>query len=62
MENVFFPWQEGHSAFAHKAEADVEVLDILDLYARVYEELLAVPVVKVGVPRQSVEQFECSYG
>lgn len=41
-----FLWQEGHSAFAHKAEADAEVLDILDLYARVYEELLAVPVIK----------------
>jgi prolyl-tRNA synthetase len=65
-----FLWQEGHSAFADKASADVEVLgtslvswstkmptrclhnlycftaDILDLYARVYEELLAVPVIK----------------
>lgn len=41
-----FLWQEGHSAFASRAEADSEVLDILDLYARVYEELLAVPVVK----------------
>ena len=27
-------------------QADAEVLDILDLYARVYEELLAVPVIK----------------
>ena len=27
-------------------EADEEVLTILDLYARVYEELLAVPVIK----------------
>jgi prolyl-tRNA synthetase len=41
-----FLWQEGHSAFAQKAEADEEVLQILDLYARVYEELLAVPVIK----------------
>ncbi|XP_043604347.1 LOW QUALITY PROTEIN: bifunctional glutamate/proline--tRNA ligase [Bombus pyrosoma] len=41
-----FLWQEGHSAFATKAEADEEVMIILDLYARVYEELLAVPVVK----------------
>lgn len=39
-------WQEGHSAFATKAEADEEVMIILDLYARVYEDLLAVPVVK----------------
>ena len=41
-----FLWQEGHTAFATKEEADAEVLDILDLYARVYEELLAVPVMK----------------
>jgi len=41
-----FLWQEGHSAFAKREEADDEVLEILDLYARVYEELLAVPVIK----------------
>eukprot|EP00158_Paraphelidium_tribonemae_P005944 Partr_v1_DN27597_c0_g1_i1_m30350 putative synthetase len=41
-----FLWQEGHTAFATKAEADVEVLQILDLYAQVYQDWLAVPVVK----------------
>ncbi|GKA78300.1 proline--tRNA ligase, cytoplasmic-like protein isoform X1, partial [Tanacetum coccineum] len=41
-----FLWQEGHSAFATKEEADVEVLEILELYRRIYEEYLAVPVVK----------------
>jgi len=41
-----FLWQEGHTAFATKEEADKEVLEILELYRRVYEELLAVPVVK----------------
>jgi prolyl-tRNA synthetase len=41
-----FLWQEGHTAYASAEEADVEVFDILDLYARVYEELLAVPVIK----------------
>ncbi len=41
-----FLWQEGHTAFATQAEADREVLDILDLYARVYEELMAIPVIK----------------
>ncbi|XP_069911432.1 bifunctional glutamate/proline--tRNA ligase isoform X12 [Oryctolagus cuniculus] len=41
-----FLWQEGHSAFATFEEAAEEVLQILDLYARVYEELLAIPVVK----------------
>lgn len=41
-----FLWQEGHTAFATKEEADKEVLDILDLYALVYTNLLAIPVVK----------------
>lgn len=41
-----FLWQEGHSAFAKYKDAEKEVFQILDLYARVYEELLAVPVVK----------------
>jgi len=41
-----FLWQEGHTAFASKPEADEEVLQILDIYSRVYSELLAMPVVK----------------
>ncbi|XP_053667644.1 bifunctional glutamate/proline--tRNA ligase [Anopheles marshallii] len=41
-----FLWQEGHTAFAMKQEADEEVLTILDLYAKVYTDLLAIPVVK----------------
>ncbi|KAF7317943.1 Dihydrolipoyl dehydrogenase [Mycena kentingensis (nom. inval.)] len=40
-----FLWQEGHTAFLTKAEADTEVRQILDLYRRIYEELLAVPVI-----------------
>ena len=40
-----FLWQEGHTAFATKPEADEEVLAILDLYRRIYEELLAIPVI-----------------
>ncbi|KAF8136969.1 hypothetical protein EV363DRAFT_1394553 [Boletus edulis] len=39
-------WQEGHTAHLTKAEADKEVLEILELYRRVYEELLAVPMIK----------------
>ena len=39
-------WQEGHTAFATFPEAKEEVLVILDLYRRVYEELLAIPVVR----------------
>ncbi|XP_039757718.1 bifunctional glutamate/proline--tRNA ligase isoform X4 [Pararge aegeria] len=41
-----FLWQEGHTAFRTQEEAAEEVLQILDLYARVYEELLAIPVIK----------------
>ncbi|CCF55531.1 hypothetical protein KAFR_0A00930 [Kazachstania africana CBS 2517] len=41
-----FLWQEGHTAFLTEKEATDEVLQILDFYAGVYEELLAVPVVK----------------
>jgi len=42
-----FLWQEGHTAFATKPEAEEEVYQILELYARVYTEILAVPVKKV---------------
>ena len=41
-----FLWQEGHTVFATKKEADKEVMDILELYKRVFEEMLAVPVIK----------------
>ncbi|CAN0879019.1 Proline--tRNA ligase, cytoplasmic [Linum grandiflorum] len=41
-----FLWQEGHTAFATQAEADEEVLQVLELYRRIYEEYLAVPVIK----------------
>lgn len=41
-----FLWQEGHTAYATLEQAAVEVREILDLYANVYEELLAVPVIK----------------
>ncbi|CAI0450306.1 unnamed protein product [Linum tenue] len=41
-----FAPEEGHTAFATKEEADAEVLQILELYRRIYEEFLAVPVVK----------------
>ncbi|CDO91902.1 unnamed protein product [Kluyveromyces dobzhanskii CBS 2104] len=41
-----FLWQEGHTAHLTKEDAEEEVMQILDFYAGVYEELLAVPVVK----------------
>lgn len=41
-----FLWQEGHSAFANENEADEEVYDILDIYAQLYKEIFAIPVIK----------------
>jgi len=41
-----FLWQEGHTVFANQKEADEEVLQILDIYRRVFEDVLAVPVIK----------------
>lgn len=41
-----FLWQEGHTAFATQKEATDEVYQILDLYAQVYTDLLAIPVIK----------------
>lgn len=41
-----FLWQEGHSAFSNRAEAIEEVELILEFYASVYEDLLAIPVVR----------------
>jgi len=39
-----FLWQEGHTAHSTFDEADAMVMKALDLYRRVYEDLLAVPV------------------
>jgi len=41
-----FLWQEGHTAYATKEEADMEVMEILGYYERIYSELLAVPVIR----------------
>ncbi|KAI3440975.1 Protein transport protein SEC23 [Psidium guajava] len=54
-----FLWQEGHTAFATKEEADAEVLDILELYRRIYEEYLAVPVIKGK--KSEMEKFAGGY-
>jgi prolyl-tRNA synthetase len=54
-----FLWQEGHTAHLYEEGAAEEVLQILDFYAGVFEELLAVPVVK---GRKTVnEQFPGAY-
>ncbi|THC93789.1 hypothetical protein EYZ11_006735 [Aspergillus tanneri] len=41
-----FLWQEGHTAHLTQEGAHEEVMQILDYYAQIYEELLAVPVIK----------------
>ncbi|TVY78139.1 putative proline--tRNA ligase [Lachnellula suecica] len=41
-----FLWQEGHTAHLTEELAGEEVLQILEFYAGVYEQLLAVPVVR----------------
>eukprot|EP01047_Picozoa_sp_COSAG01_P063851 COSAG01_NODE_8348_length_2820_cov_32.756340_2_plen_545_part_00 len=41
-----FLWQEGHTAYPEYDSAAKEVLEILELYAGVYEKLLACPVVR----------------
>lgn len=41
-----FLWQEGHTAFLKREQAEEEVMQILDLYYKVYTELLAVPMIK----------------
>ncbi|RIA85828.1 hypothetical protein C1645_797572 [Glomus cerebriforme] len=41
-----FLWQEGHTAHFTKEDADIEVREILELYRQVYEDMLAVPVIR----------------
>ena len=41
-----FLWQEGHTAYDNYEDAEKEVYEILELYAGVYEHLLAIPVVR----------------
>ena len=41
-----FLWQEGHTIHATAQEAEERTLQMLEIYARVIEDLLAIPVVK----------------
>ncbi len=41
-----FLWQEGHTLHATEQEAREETLQMLEIYARCYEELLAMPVIR----------------
>ena len=54
-----FLWQEGHTAHMTEEEAGKEVMQILDYYAQIYEDLLAVPVVKGQKTKN--EQFPGAY-
>jgi prolyl-tRNA synthetase len=55
LRTTEFLWQEGHTAHATHQEAIEEVLRILDIYAEVAEEVMAMPVIK-GVKTQA-EKF-----
>lgn len=46
MRTREFLWQEGHTAHATKEEADEEALQMLDVYREVYEDVLAIPVIR----------------
>ena len=41
-----FLWQEGHSAFSNKKEADKEAKKIIDFYEDTYKEMYAIPIIK----------------
>ncbi len=46
LRTTEFLWQEGHTAHATAEEAEREALTILDMYAKLAEEHLAIPVIK----------------
>src|SRR5579872_1335820 len=46
LRTTEFLWQEGHTAHADHDEAVAEVLKILDIYAAVAEDIMAMPVIK----------------
>ncbi len=55
LRTTEFLWQEGHTAHSNHEEAVEEVLRILDVYADVAENVMAMPVIK-GAKTQS-EKF-----
>ena len=44
LRTTEFLWQEGHTAHQNKEEAEKEALDILELYRKLAEDYLAIPV------------------
>src|ERR1700748_1648943 len=55
LRTTEFLWQEGHTAHSTHEEAVEEVLRILDIYAEVSEQIMAMPVIK-GV-KSRAEKF-----
>lgn len=55
LRTTEFLWQEGHTAHSNHEEALEEVLRILDIYAEVAEDVMAMPVIK-GV-KTGAEKF-----
>src|ERR1700685_2853121 len=63
LRTTEFLWQEGHTAHSTHEEALEEVLRMLDVYAEVAENVMAMPVIK-GLKTRS-EKFAgalCTYG
>lgn len=50
-----FLWQEGHTAYSNKEDADNEVYKIIKLYEHIYKDVLAVPC--IGGHKSKKEQF-----
>lgn len=46
LRTTEFLWQEGHTAHATKEEAEIETINMLNVYANFCEKFLAIPVVK----------------
>ncbi|MGL4819089.1 MAG: proline--tRNA ligase, partial [Bacilli bacterium] len=46
LRTTEFLWQEGHTAHRTAEEAEAETVQMLNIYAEMMEELLAIPVVK----------------
>ena len=57
-----FLWQEGHTIHATSQEAEERTLQMLDIYAKVIEELLAIPVLKgQKTPKEQFAGAEATY-
>ena len=46
LKTTDFLWQEGHTVYKNKSDAITDTFGIINLYEDIYENLLAVPVIK----------------